>query len=201
MVALVFLDLASAQHPSVLSKFRLDIYSLKSRGLASVQSIIQRSSLEYLHIVCNSIQERDQKDVRRTLASINRLSIKSLVFEGDAIEEWIGAWRVGGKFPDFAMERLKLIGASGQNFRWSTCIYVAHMIRTEQLKELHMKNFRRCHWLEAHGGTGTLIVAILTGSRKLSDFMYLQRNRVRQDSRVQQKSRVLKRSPKASLDI
>lgn len=141
----ILLDLASVQHPSVLSKFRLDISSLSSRGWASIQSILGRSTLEHLHIICNSIQERDREVISRILIAIHHGSIKSLVFEGDAINEWMDAWKTDDRFPDFALQRLKLIGPprSGQSIPTSVCHFLAQMIRADKLQELHIENFNK----------------------------------------------------------
>ncbi|KFH66386.1 hypothetical protein MVEG_08484 [Podila verticillata NRRL 6337] len=46
------LDIASQLFPSILTKLRLDTSRLTGEGLASVQEVLRRSTLEHLHIQC-----------------------------------------------------------------------------------------------------------------------------------------------------
>ncbi|KAG0339226.1 hypothetical protein BG000_002595 [Podila horticola] len=90
--SVLFLDAATNQHPSVLTMFELDVSRLTCHGLASVQKILHRSSLEHLVIRCTPF-ERDLSDsVAKVLGAVSWSTLKSLVLSGINLNGWIDIW-------------------------------------------------------------------------------------------------------------
>lgn len=87
-----FLEMATEQHPSVLTLFTLDISQLSHHGLVSVEKIILRSNLEHLKIVCTSIDPFVSDSVTQVLRSVQWSTLKSLKLTGDDIDAWICIW-------------------------------------------------------------------------------------------------------------
>lgn len=87
-----FLDMATQQRPSVLTQLILDISQLSVHGLASVQNILHRSSLENLHIVCTCVNPSLSDSVARILTSLLWPTLISLVLSGFHIDAWIRIW-------------------------------------------------------------------------------------------------------------
>ncbi|KFH74095.1 hypothetical protein MVEG_01308 [Podila verticillata NRRL 6337] len=87
-----FLEMATEQHPSVLTLFTLDISQLSHHGLASVEKVILRSNLEHLKIVCTSIDPFVSDSVAQVLMSVQWSTLKSLKLAGDDIDTWILLW-------------------------------------------------------------------------------------------------------------
>ncbi|KAF8977265.1 hypothetical protein BGZ52_007220, partial [Haplosporangium bisporale] len=81
----LFLDMASRQHPSVLTLFTLDVSCLSRDGLSTVQEVLRRSDLEHFHIVCTPVNFHSES-IARVLGSVQWSTLKSLVFAGNNIE-------------------------------------------------------------------------------------------------------------------
>ncbi|KAG0085841.1 hypothetical protein BGZ93_007518 [Podila epicladia] len=87
-----FLDMATQQHSSALKLFTLDASQLSKDGLTSVQNVLQRSHLEHLSVVCNSISRHATKSISKVLGSVQWDTLKSLVLTGDKTNDWMDLW-------------------------------------------------------------------------------------------------------------
>ncbi|KAG0334640.1 hypothetical protein BG000_008152 [Podila horticola] len=87
-----FLDMATQQHPSALTLFKFDVSQLSRTGLASVQNILGRSSLEYLDVMCTPFNSTVSESISQVLGSIKWPTLKYLVLSGDNINMWIRHW-------------------------------------------------------------------------------------------------------------
>jgi hypothetical protein len=83
-----FLDMASRQHPSVLTMFTLDVTCLSHFGLSSVREVLRRSNLEHHHIVCTPVDSQSES-IAQVLGAVQWSTLMSLVFSGNNIEAWI----------------------------------------------------------------------------------------------------------------
>lgn len=87
-----FLDMATEQHPSVLTLFTLDISVLSRKGLVSIQNVLSRSRLEHFAIVCVPVDSYISDAVSQVLGSVQWPTLKSLKLSGDDIDAWICLW-------------------------------------------------------------------------------------------------------------
>lgn len=87
--AAAVLDHISTQHPKTLKSFTLDASFLSCEGLVFVQSILQRSSLEYLQVICSPFSLALRDALAQAFAAVQWLTIKSLTFSGDDINSWL----------------------------------------------------------------------------------------------------------------
>ncbi|KFH63798.1 hypothetical protein MVEG_10491 [Podila verticillata NRRL 6337] len=83
-----FLDMASRQHPSVLTLLTLDVSCLSRDGLSSIREVLRRSYLEHLHVVCTPVNSQSES-IAQVLGCIQWSTLKSLVLAGYHIEAWI----------------------------------------------------------------------------------------------------------------
>ncbi|KAF9211137.1 hypothetical protein BGZ59_008475 [Podila verticillata] len=91
------LDAASKIYPSVLASFTLDVSKLSLRGLANLKEVVQRSSIERLHIHCVRVRDSRKAPVGSVLAALQWTTLKSLVLSGDNIDVWIRLWQDHGQ--------------------------------------------------------------------------------------------------------
>lgn len=87
--ATALLDMATKQHPSVLTSFVLDISNLSLNGLSHIQNILQRSMLRCLHICCTTFDPSITECVRQVLLSVQWSTLQSLILSGASVNEWI----------------------------------------------------------------------------------------------------------------
>ncbi|KAF9336220.1 hypothetical protein BG006_009384, partial [Podila minutissima] len=78
--------------PTTLTLLTLDVSRLSRDGLISMETILQRSSLEYLKVICTPVKPRMSFAVARVLRSVQWSTLKSLTLSGDNIETWISIW-------------------------------------------------------------------------------------------------------------
>ncbi|KFH72690.1 hypothetical protein MVEG_02979 [Podila verticillata NRRL 6337] len=83
------LDLITAQVPSTLTNFVLDIGRLTKVGIESIQRLLSRSEICYLKIKCNSFNKDLRKHLLLALAHIQRFSLISLVLLGEEVDTWL----------------------------------------------------------------------------------------------------------------
>jgi len=83
------LDIASKLFPSVMTKLSLDTSQLTRKGLASVQKVLQQSTLEYLHIQCVPYSTYQEKSLGQVIGAIQWPIISSLSLTGNNIEDRI----------------------------------------------------------------------------------------------------------------
>ncbi|KAF9377382.1 hypothetical protein CPC16_011853, partial [Podila verticillata] len=135
-----FLDTTIQQHPSVLIAFTLDVSRLSRVGLASVQSILSRSSLEHLNIVCTRFDPIMTDSISQVLGSVQWPTLKSLAVSGDNINEWLQHWAS----PSNA--RLLSLHVQGtgilQDLSHFSVLFIHQLIFASPLVELHIKNFQ-----------------------------------------------------------
>ncbi|KFH63795.1 hypothetical protein MVEG_10488 [Podila verticillata NRRL 6337] len=84
----LFLDIASRQHPSVLTLLTLDVSCLSRNGLSSIQEVLHRSDLQHLHVVCTPV-DCQFESIAQVLGAVQWSTLKSLVLAGHHIEAWI----------------------------------------------------------------------------------------------------------------
>lgn len=117
------LDTATRQHPSILTGFTLDITLLTDQGLASVQNVLGRSKLDYLHIHCEPFKPLMEHSAGKTLQAIQWSTIKSLVIVGSDIDSWIMLWADRGCLLESTighqLQSLKVIGTGSKYQRLS----------------------------------------------------------------------------------
>lgn len=87
-----FLEMATVQHPSVLTLLTLDTSQLSRQGLTSIQNILRQSHLEQLIIICTPIDPKISDSVAKALGSVQWSTLKSLRFLGAHIDAWIRLW-------------------------------------------------------------------------------------------------------------
>ncbi|KAG0337558.1 hypothetical protein BG000_005271, partial [Podila horticola] len=85
----LIIDMATNQHPSLLTLLTLDVSELTRHGLASVEKILARSSLEHLHVVCTPLDPSMSDSVVQVLGSVPWPTLKSLKLSGEYIDAWI----------------------------------------------------------------------------------------------------------------
>ncbi|KAG0037151.1 hypothetical protein BGZ82_003065 [Podila clonocystis] len=88
----LFLEMASAQHPSVLTLFTLDITLLSRTGVASIEKVLGRSKLEHLSVACTRVDPDLSNSVAQVLTSVKWPSLKALTLSGDSINAWLQLW-------------------------------------------------------------------------------------------------------------
>ncbi|KAG0333476.1 hypothetical protein BG000_009120 [Podila horticola] len=86
------LDLATLHDRSALTRFTLDITFLTAKGLGDIQHILNRSSLECLHIRCVPIRSTLRKHVAMILGALQWPTIKALILSGDNVDQWLQFW-------------------------------------------------------------------------------------------------------------
>lgn len=135
------MDMATQRHPSVLKLVTLDITRLSRDGLTSVRNILRRSRLEYLRIVCSSVDPSLSDSVAQVLDSVQWDTLKSLVLSGDTIDGWIQLWP-----PSVAPRLLYLnicgTGSSLQKLSHVSVLWIHQLVYMGTLAELHLGNFQ-----------------------------------------------------------
>ncbi|KAF9301483.1 hypothetical protein BGZ74_006641 [Mortierella antarctica] len=110
------LDIATRQHPNVLTAFTLDISSLSRLGLVSIRNLFQQSNFSHLHVKCVSFDPPIKRAVGQVLDAAPWLSIRSLVLSGVKIEYWIRMWPsrtiLSMDHGDLSLLSLGLVGSS-----------------------------------------------------------------------------------------
>lgn len=133
-----FVDMATQQHPTVLTLFTLDASRLTCNGLASVKNILSRSSLEHLHVICTRYDPSVSESITQVLSSVPWLTLKSLVVSGDKIDEWLKLWPLP---IDSRLLCLQIRGAGDLQDLSHSCVLLVHqMVSSGLLIELHLRN-------------------------------------------------------------
>ncbi|KAF9312921.1 hypothetical protein BG006_004260, partial [Podila minutissima] len=115
-------------------------------GLASVQNVLHRSRLEYLHILCTSF-DTTSESTTQILGSVHWLTLKSLILSGDNIDEWIRLWPLPIVAPQ--LMRLQIRGAepTEQELSHASALFVHQLVYAHPLMELHLKHI---HFEDKH---------------------------------------------------
>ncbi|KFH63799.1 hypothetical protein MVEG_10492 [Podila verticillata NRRL 6337] len=133
-----FLDMASRQHPSVLTLFTLDVSCLSRDGLSSIREVLRRSDLEHLHVVCTPVNSQSES-IAQVLGCIQWSTLKSLVLAGHHIEAWIDLCQ-----PPFS-PRLLSLHIQGtlpniQELSHSNVLFIFQLICASPMLELCFQN-------------------------------------------------------------
>ncbi|KAG0340987.1 hypothetical protein BG000_010537 [Podila horticola] len=134
----LFTDMATQQHPSVLTSLALDITSLSHAGLVSVKNILHRSSLDHFCIMCSHIHPSLYESITEVLGSVPWLTLKSLVLSGDSINEWLQLWPLSAA-PQLLSSQIRGTGDL-QELSHSSILFVHHLVSESPLMELHVEN-------------------------------------------------------------
>ncbi|KFH74100.1 hypothetical protein MVEG_01313 [Podila verticillata NRRL 6337] len=145
-----FLERATRQHRSELTMFTLDISRLSRQGLGSVQKVLGRSSLEYLHVVCTDIDATLSDSVAKVLASVQWSTLKSLKLSGNQINAWIRVWMSphGNTFipsatnggPQLLHLHVQGIGSSPELLSHTSALFVHGLVYWSPSVEVHLTN-------------------------------------------------------------
>lgn len=135
--AAALLDMATNQHPSILTSFVLSISNrplrgLSLRGLSHVQNILRRSTLRSLHICCTTFDPSLTDCVRQVLLSVQWSTLQSLILSGEAVNEWIQllVTTTGISLLDLQFQSFRIQG-SGRQF---VCLTHSSALFVHQLK-------------------------------------------------------------------
>lgn len=117
-----------------------------------------RSSLERLNLVCNHVPIHRRDNVCGIVAAAQTSPLNSMVFYGDAINEWLELWKESESFlgpdtPPFVpfIRRLELIGlgATLQRHPHRNVIFLHRAIYSSPLIKLHVESVQmedQCDW-------------------------------------------------------
>ncbi|KAF9322534.1 hypothetical protein BG006_002313, partial [Podila minutissima] len=134
------LDMATRQHPSVLILLTLDTSQLSRAGLKSVQNILGRSSLKYLHISCTPFNSTMSESISQVLGSVQWLTLKSLVLSGDYIDEWIKLWPSSSQAPQLMHLLIHGTGSTDQELSHSSILFLHELVYRSPLQQFDPKN-------------------------------------------------------------
>lgn len=134
----LFLNMATRKYPSVLTLFSLDVSQLSRVGLSSVQEVLERSILEHLHVICTPVDSQVDS-ISQVLDAVPWSSLKSLVFSGNSIDEWMSLW------PSPIAPRLLSLQIRGnwpnvQELSHASVVLLQQLIYSSPLMELHFRN-------------------------------------------------------------
>ncbi|KAF9390109.1 hypothetical protein CPB97_009911 [Podila verticillata] len=136
-----FLDMATFQHPSVLTSFTLDVSSRSVKCMASIQNIVSQSSLEHLVVMCSSFDNTLSESIVKILQSIPWHTLKSLVLMGDGIDEWIQIWPRPIASSLLCLQ-IRGTGSMPQDISHSSVLFVLQLVSSCPLSELQFENIQ-----------------------------------------------------------
>ncbi|KAF9426817.1 hypothetical protein BGZ94_005975 [Podila epigama] len=139
------LDRMTATSPLSLTNFKLDIHNRSHDTLVTLQNILRRSRIGYLHIFCKPIEAHLHDMALQVLLSIEWSSVNILVLTGQYVEHWINLLgqvctqgNDGGPRPLFlAIENIKV---PPQPLTHSDALALHQMLYSSPLEELHLSN-------------------------------------------------------------
>ncbi|KFH63748.1 hypothetical protein MVEG_10441 [Podila verticillata NRRL 6337] len=136
----LFLDMATQQHPSVLTLLMLDVSHLSHTGFSSIREVLRRSDLEHLHIVCTPVDSQSES-ITQVLGSVQWSTLKSVVFSGNNIEAWIDLCQ-----PPLSSSLLSLqiqgTWPNIQELSHSNVLFIIQLISASPMVELCFQNVR-----------------------------------------------------------
>lgn len=142
------LDTASRLFPSILTKLRLDTSRLTRKGLASVEKVLRRSTLEHLHIQCVPYSAWQEKSLGQVMGAVQWPTISSLSLTGNNIEGWIQlfckAKELSGSGFAPRLLRLDIIGSSitYQQLSHESALTIHRLVYGSEVVELRLDNVR-----------------------------------------------------------
>lgn len=170
----LFLDMATNQHPSILSLLALDVSLLSSSGLVSVQKVLGRSTLEHLNIVCTCFDSSMSDSIAQVLGSIQWGTLKSLVLSGNNIDAWLRLWPCP---QDARLLCLQIRGSwtnTAQELSHTSVLFLEMVIFASPLVELHLENIDledECDWELIVEGVDFSLLEILNASDVTSNYL------------------------------
>lgn len=111
-------------------------------GLASVQNIFNRSSLEHLHILCTPFNPTIFEPITQVLSSVQWWTLKSLGLSGDNIDEWIKLWPTPPATPQLLRLHIQATGPAKSELPHAGALFLGQLIYTSSLTELHLVNIQ-----------------------------------------------------------
>lgn len=134
-LTVALLDMATEQHPSVLTSFVLGISNLSQEGLSHVQNILQRSMLSQLQICCTAFDSSLTDFVCQVLLVVQWSTLQSLILSGAAVNEWIRylATATGISLLDLQLQSFRIQGTGKQ----CVCLTHSSVLFVHQLKSLN----------------------------------------------------------------
>lgn len=136
-----FFDMATQQHPSVLTSFNLDVSTCSAIGLASIWNIINQSNLEHLVVVSISVDPVYMESIAQILHSIPWSSLTSLVLTGNNIDRWILLWPWPIS-PSLHCLQIRGTGSTLQEISHSSVLFFHHLASACPLSELEILNIQ-----------------------------------------------------------
>lgn len=134
-----FLDLATRQHPSVLTMFTLNTSSLSRNGLTDIQKVLHRSSLESINVVCTFLHPDLSDIIAQVLDTVQWSTLKSLVLSGPNIDQWIQLWP---RTDDSRLLSLNIsgTGSSPQELSHASMLFVHRIMYANPQTDLVFQN-------------------------------------------------------------
>ncbi|KFH63677.1 hypothetical protein MVEG_10370 [Podila verticillata NRRL 6337] len=134
-----FLDLATQKYPSVLTMFTLNTSSLSRNGLADIQKVLRRSSLESINVVCTFVHPDLSDIIAQVLGTVQWSTLKSLVLCGPSIDQWIQLWP---RTVDARLLNFNIIGSgsSPQELTHASVLFVHQITYANPQTELVLQN-------------------------------------------------------------
>lgn len=136
-------------HPTDIESFTLKSSLLTERGLASVQSVLRQSDLDYLNIECAEFDTSKRIHLGQVLGTMNWSTIKSLKLHGDNIDSWMKLWAEHCNltdllFGDHRLLRVDIIGSGvpKQELAHSSAVWLHNVIYLLSPIEIHMVNIQ-----------------------------------------------------------
>lgn len=128
--AAAVMDIISVQHPRILKSFTLDASYLSRVGLTSVQNILQRSKLEHLQVVCSSFRPELSNSVAQVFSAVEWLTIKSLTFSGDCVNDWIQSWGMSFQATSPQLLQVEICGGGSaiQELSHSSVVHLVQLL-------------------------------------------------------------------------
>lgn len=133
------LDVIKLQYPSVLESLILDVSRLSLVGFSSIASVLRKSNLERLRIVCSRLHDSLHAATSQILGSIQWPSLKCLAIIGSNIDEWIRLWLSVTESQLMCLD-IRGPGSSLQALSHSSVLFIHQIIFTSSLLELHFDN-------------------------------------------------------------
>lgn len=170
------LESASRIFSSALTSFTLDITTLTVEGLTSICIVLQRSTLEHLHIRCVPFMPFLGVSVGSVLRAIQWSTIKSLVLTGSSIDDWLQLSGSKGNLIDLTgswvdpstsgprLLFLSIIACEQKTvLSHASALAIHHLVHSCPLLELQLKNLelKRRDWDLILGGIHYSILKIL----------------------------------------
>jgi hypothetical protein len=156
------LSMATQHHPLVLGFFTLDITSLTEIGLASVDNLLRRSSLEHLRILCSPFDHVLSDHITKALQNIPWHSLKTLDLTGDNIDQWVQLW-LPTDAPRLLSLAIRGTSSEPQELSHPSALFIHRLVYASPLVELIFKNVDmqdKNDWLLVSENSGPVVTEL-----------------------------------------